>query len=178
MKERSLRIAVSGKSGCGNTTVSRLLAERLNVRFINYTFRSMAEEQNRSFEEMYQMAQNDDTWDKYLDRRQVELAMEGSCVLGSRLAIWMLKDADLSVYLSVSPHVRAQRIHQREGGSLEDKQRETEKRDHYDRERYLRIYGIDIDDWSGADLIIDADIITPDEIVERIISQIKGQDYR
>lgn len=175
MNGKSLRVAISGKSGCGNTTVSRLLAERLNVRFINYTFRSMAEEQNRSFDEMYQMAQNDDTWDRYLDRRQVELAMEGSCVLGSRLAIWMLKEADLSVYLSVSPHIRAQRIHHREGGTLEDKQRETEERDRHDQERYKRIYGIDIDDWSLADLIVDANEIGPEAIVEIILTQLKSQ---
>ncbi|HEY9053576.1 MAG TPA: hypothetical protein VIO60_02025, partial [Rectinemataceae bacterium] len=31
-------IAISGKSGCGNTTVSRLVAKRLERRFINYTF--------------------------------------------------------------------------------------------------------------------------------------------
>jgi cytidylate kinase len=30
-----LRIAVSGKSGCGNTTVSRLLSQRLGIRLIN-----------------------------------------------------------------------------------------------------------------------------------------------
>ncbi|MEE0998461.1 MAG: cytidylate kinase, partial [Treponemataceae bacterium] len=30
-ENKKLRIAISGKSGCGNTTVSKLLSEKLNV---------------------------------------------------------------------------------------------------------------------------------------------------
>jgi cytidylate kinase len=39
MMQKVLRIAISGKSGCGNTTVSRMVAEKLGLRFINFTFR-------------------------------------------------------------------------------------------------------------------------------------------
>jgi cytidylate kinase len=41
---KELRIAISGKSGCGNTTVSTLLAKTLGIKLINYTFRQLAEE--------------------------------------------------------------------------------------------------------------------------------------
>ena len=41
---KDLRIAISGKSGCGNTTVSGLLAQKLGIKLINYTFRQLAEE--------------------------------------------------------------------------------------------------------------------------------------
>ena len=44
-----MRIAVSGKSGCGNTTVSTLLAQRLGYPMINFTFRQMAKERNMDF---------------------------------------------------------------------------------------------------------------------------------
>ncbi|MDR0624827.1 MAG: cytidylate kinase, partial [Treponema sp.] len=39
-----LKIAVSGKSGCGNTTVSKIVADTLGLEFINFTFRSLARE--------------------------------------------------------------------------------------------------------------------------------------
>ena len=110
-----VRIAVSGKSGCGNTTVSRLLAERLGVRLINYTFHDMAKERGIPFEQLCLLAENDSQYDRYLDRRQVELALEGSCVLASRLAIWLLERADLKVYLYAAAKVRARRIARREG---------------------------------------------------------------
>ncbi|MFW5693789.1 MAG: (d)CMP kinase [Alkalispirochaeta sp.] len=168
----ALRIAVSGKSGCGNTTVSRLLAQRLGVRLINYTFHTMAEEQGVSFDQMCRMAESDDSWDRYLDRKQVERAMEGSCVLGSRLAIWVLHAADIKVYLTASPETRAKRIQTREGGSLEEVRAATDQRDQRDRARYLRIYGIDIDAYGFADMIIDTERWQPPEIVERIVAEV------
>ncbi|MFO8043830.1 MAG: AAA family ATPase [Alkalispirochaeta sp.] len=172
----ALRIAISGKSGCGNTTVSRLLAERLGIRLINYTFHTMAEEQGVSFDQMCRMAESDDYWDRYLDEKQVERAMEGSCVLGSRLAIWVLHAADIKVYLTAAPEVRARRIQTREGGSLEEVRAATDQRDQRDRARYLRLYNIDIDAYQFADLIIDTERYQPEEIVDRIVAEITRRD--
>ena len=168
----ALRIAISGKSGCGNTTVSRLLAHRLGVRLINYTFHTMADEQGVSFEQMCHMAETDDAWDRYLDRKQVERAMEGSCVLGSRLAIWVLHAADIKVYLTALPETRARRIQTREGGSLHDVRMATDQRDRRDRARYLRLYGIDIDAYQFADIIVDTERYQPEEIVDLIVEEV------
>ena len=44
-----MRIAISSKSGCGNTTVSKMLAEKLGYKMINFTFRQMAEERGVDF---------------------------------------------------------------------------------------------------------------------------------
>ncbi len=164
-----LRIAVSGKSGCGNTSVSRIVAERLGVNLINYTFHTMAEERGMSFEEFYRMAQDDTSYDIILDRRQVEMARRSSCVLGSRLAIWMLEEADLKVYLDATLDTRAGRIADREGGSYEEKKRETEQRDRSDHRRYMELYAIDNDDFAFADLIIKVDSIDQFAAAERII---------
>ena len=163
-----LKIAISGKSGCGNTTVSRLLAHRLSLRLINYTFRDMARERGISFEELRRRAEEDDQYDLYLDRRQVELASRESCVLGSRLAIWLLKDAQLKVYLSASPEVRAGRIARREGQSFEQALAELHERDGRDGRRYLRLYGIDIDRYDFADLVVDTQELDVEQVVLRI----------
>lgn len=172
MKKDSVRIAISGKSGCGNTTVSKLAAEKLGLRFINFTFRSLAQERGISLEEVLALAAADDAWDREVDRRQVAMALEdGGCVLGSRLAIWMLREADLKVYLKAGPLVRARRILRREGGDLEAQAAFTAERDRQDRERYLRLYGIDNDDYGFADLIIDTDEVSPQEIAAMIIEK-------
>ena len=44
-----MRIAISSRSGCGNTTVTKLLAEKLGYPMINFTFRQMAEERGMDF---------------------------------------------------------------------------------------------------------------------------------
>ena len=171
---KQLRIAISGKSGCGNTTVSRLTAEKLGLRFINFTFRSLAEEKGLTLQEVLSLAAKDDRWDREVDNRQVSLARAGGCVLGSRLAIWMLPEADLKVYLKASPETRVRRIIKREGGVFEEAAAFTAERDRQDRERYLRLYNIDNDDYSLADLVVDTDVLCPEEIVALIIAYLQS----
>ena len=164
-----MRIAISSKSGCGNTTVTTLLAEKLGYKMVNFTFRQLAAERGVDFWTFCRMAEVDDDIDRELDRRQVEMAMaEENCVLGSRLAIWMLEKADLKVYLQATAETRAKRVLKREGGSLEERMAQTEMRDRNDSARYKRIYGIDNSDTSVADLVIDTDDRTPEAIVELI----------
>jgi CMP/dCMP kinase len=176
MSESVFRIAISGKSGCGNTTVSKLVADTLQARFINFTFRNLATEHGISLEEVLVRAKEDDWWDKEVDTRQVALAMEASsCVLGSRLAVWMLKEADLKVYLKASAEVRAQRIHTREGGDLAAIAAFTAERDRQDRERYLQLYGIDNDQWSFVDLVVDTDTMNPEQICELVCEKLRAK---
>ena len=73
---KDLRVAISGKSGCGNTTVSGMLAKTLGVTLINYTFRQLAAEKGMTLAEVIEAAKTDDSYDKYVDKHQVELALE------------------------------------------------------------------------------------------------------
>lgn len=166
-----IKIAISGKSGCGNSTVSRIVANRLGLRLVNYTFRALAKEKGITFEEVRRNAEEDDSWDRYLDKRQVELATEGNCVLGSRLAVWMLKDADLTVYLTASLAVRAARIQRREGGDFDAVLQKTHARDERDRQRYMNLYGIDNNEYGFVDLPIDTENLAAEQVAERIISR-------
>ena len=170
-----MRIAISSKSGCGNTTVSTLLSEKLGYPMVNFTFRQMAQERGVDFWTFCRMAEDDYDIDRELDRRQVEMAMEQKdCILASRLAIWMLKEADLKVYLTATAETRAKRIYTREGGSLEERYKETIRRDENDTNRYKTIYGIDNSKPEEyADLIIATDDKTPDEIVSLIIKEVE-----
>jgi CMP/dCMP kinase len=169
MMKPGVRIAISGKSGCGNSTVSRLAAARLGLTMINYTFKNVAIERGLTFEEVCRLAETDAYWDHYIDKKQVELAAPGNCVLGSRLAIWLLKDADLRVFLDAPAEVRANRVMKREGGELVEVMRQTAERDLRDHNRYLRLYGINNDDYAFADLVIDTSLYSPDEITDLIV---------
>ena len=171
-----MRIAISSKSGCGNTTVTKMVSEKLGYPMINFTFRQMAEERGVDFWTFCEMAQNDYDIDRELDRRQVEMAMDAeNCVLGSRLAIWMLKEADLKIYLTASAETRANRILKREGGTFEERYAQTVKRDTNDSGRYMEVYGIDNSKADEvADLIIATDDKTPEEIVNIIMERVSN----
>ena len=147
MKENTeVRVAISGKSGCGNTTVSSMLAEKLGIKLINYTFRQLAAEKGLTLAEVIENAKTDDSYDITVDTRQVDLARQESCILGSRLAIWMLKEANLKVYLLADPEVRAKRILNREGGNLQEIIDFTSMRDNEDSRRYMKLYQIGIEE--------------------------------
>lgn len=173
---KDVRVAISGKSGCGNTTVSTLLAEKLGVKLINYTFRQLAAEKGLTLAQVIENARTDDSYDIFVDNHQVELARAEPCVLGSRLAIWMLKEADLKVYLFASDETRAKRILNREGGDLQKIKEFTAMRDSEDTRRYKKIYNIDNNDYSFSDLIIDTAKFNPEQIVELIIAELKKRN--
>lgn len=170
---QELRVAISGKSGCGNTTVSKMLADALDIRMINFTFRSLATETGLSLAEIIERAKTDDSFDLSVDTRQVELAKEQSCILGSRLAIWMLKDADFKVYLLADDEVRAMRIQDREGGDLTEIRNFTHMRDNEDTARYKRLYDIDNCNYTIADLVIDTVAYDPVQIIGVILEKLR-----
>jgi cytidylate kinase len=169
---KEVRIAISGKSGCGNTTVSTLLSETLGISMINYTFRSLSAEIGLSLAEILEKAKTDDSFDITVDTRQVEMAKESSCVLGSRLAIWMLKEADLKVYLLADDETRAKRVFNREGGNLQEIMDFTAMRDREDTIRYQKLYKIDNNDFDFVDMKIDTALYNPEQIVNQILEQL------
>lgn len=170
---KEVRVAISGKSGCGNTTVSTLLSKKLGIKLINFTFRQLAQEKGITLAEVIENAKTDDSYDRTVDTRQVELAKKESCVLGSRLAIWMLKEADLKVYLFASDELRAKRILNREGGNLEEIKKFTAMRDSEDTKRYKKLYSIDNNDYANiADIVIDTSTMSPEEISNDIINEL------
>ncbi len=169
-----MRIAISGKSGCGNTTISTMVSEALGFVMINFTFRSLAEEKGLEFWQLCKLAEESDAYDFEVDRRQVEMALTAeNCVLGSRLAIWMLKEADLKVYLTATTEERARRVLKREGGTFSERLAETARRDKNDSARYERLYGIDNSDTSVADLVIDTTELQPEEVASLILAEAK-----
>ncbi|MGH0054483.1 MAG: (d)CMP kinase, partial [Sphaerochaetaceae bacterium] len=140
---------------------------------INFTFRSLSEEKGIDFWTFCKMAEESDEYDLEVDRRQVEMALsKKDCVLGSRLAIWMLKQADLKIYLTATTEERARRITEREGGAYEKRLEQTKMRDANDSARYLRLYGIDNSDTSIADLTIDTTEKQPEEVAHIIIQEV------
>ena len=168
-----MRIAVSGKSGCGNSTVSRLVAERLGLRLINFTFRDLALEYGVSFAELHRRAAVDPSIDRTLDRRQLAAAAAGDCVLGSRLAIWLLADADLKVYLAGAPEVRARRIAAREGVPYATALAAMNARDTQDRGRYLTLYDIDFDNYRHADLVLDTAVLDQFQVATAVVATVE-----
>jgi CMP/dCMP kinase len=161
-----MRIAISGHSGCGNTTATTNIGQSLDLKIMNYTFRDLAKELGMTFDELHKEAPDNFIFDYLTDLKCIRAALHQKIVLGTRLASWLM-EADLRIWLHASLEARAFRINKREtekNSSYEQVLYKTLKRDEQNRKRYLMLYGIDINDHSDFDMTINTEKLTASQV--------------
>lgn len=167
-----MRIAISGHSGCGNTTATTNVAKALNLKVMNFTFRDLARELGMGFDELHAESSTNYIYDYLTDLTCIRAAQAGDIVVGSRLAAWLV-NADLRIWLHASLEARAGRINRRESeklSSYESVLYKTLKRDESNRKRYLQLYGIDIYDHSDFDITINTERLTAEQVSGLIVA--------
>ncbi|WP_456478470.1 (d)CMP kinase [Geoglobus ahangari] len=170
-----MRITISGPPGSGTTTVARKLAEKLGFPMISAgeVFRRLAREHGMSLEEFSRYAENNPDIDNLVDQRQKEEAMKHeNAVVEGRLSGWMVP-AELKVWIYADEEVRYQRIARREKKPLEVVKEETKLREEIEKRRYLKIYGIDIEDKRLYHLMINSGRFNAEQIVEIILRAVE-----
>ncbi len=167
-------ITISGPPGSGTTTASRLVADALGLERLpgGEVFRAMAAEAGMSVHEFGAHAEANHDIDRELDRRLLERARQGSCVIESRLAGWLVTRDGLDAvraWVDCDEPVRAARVAQREGITEAQALAENRLRARLEHQRYLDIHGIEMTDLSIYDLILDSGKLGPKPIAEAII---------
>jgi len=172
-----MRITISGPPGSGKTTVCSILSEKLELGSVVFgkMFRELAKEKGLTLSELGEMAENDPSIDMSIDEHILDIAREkDNIILESRLSAYMLHRNGipaLKVYLDATPETRIERISMRDGESPEEAYKNTMERHASEAKRYMKYYGINADDKSVYDLVIDTDNRTPDEIADLIIKE-------
>jgi cytidylate kinase len=169
---KSLRIAISSHSGCGNTTATNNVGKTLGLTVVNYTFRDLANDLGVPFDQIQSKSSDTRFYDYLTDLNLIRSSLQPRVVVGSRLAGWLV-DADLRVWLHAPLEARAKRIFQREPdkhATYESVLYRTLQRDEQNRRRYLQIYGIDINDRSDFDIIINTEKLTAEQVSSLIIA--------
>ncbi|PSP69860.1 cytidylate kinase [Halobacteriales archaeon QS_9_67_15] len=173
-------ITVSGPAGSGKSTFAAALANALGVDHVSGgdIFREMADERDTSLVAFNELAEEDDQVDRDLDRRLRETASENDeLVLESRLAGWMAGEhADLRLWLDAPIDVRATRIADREDKTVEQARAETTARAESEARRYEEYYGIDIEDRTIYDLVLNTSRWTPPAELEIVLAAIESYD--
>jgi cytidylate kinase len=175
-RKGGLTIAVSGLHGSGRTTHAKRLAESLGLRYLSsgMVFRQVAREKGLSLEEMSRIAEDDPEFDKMIDKRTKEESGRGGIVVDATLAGWMIEDPDLSIYLMAPFRARVDRIARREGLSLEEAERETRIREESERQRFIRYYGVNVNELSIYDVVLNTELFNPDgtaRILKKIVDE-------
>lgn len=158
-------IAISGLSGSGKNAVGELAARKLGLRVVSFTFKSKAKESGVSLMEFQKKANADRKIDIDFDRLIAKEASKGNCVVTTWLGPWVVKDADVRVWLRVPREVRAKRVAKRDNMSVKEALRHIDLRDNDNRKRYRKLYDIDIDNHEDFDIEIKADTLLPAQLV-------------
>ena len=173
MSGRDLVITVAGPHGSGRSTQARFIAESFDLRYISagMIFRERAEELGLSLEEMSRKAAVDRDFDNYLDARTKEESRRGGAVIDATLSGWMAEDPDIRIYLSCPLDERVRRIAEREDRALEEVDRETCFREENELRRFRECYGVDLEDLSVYDLVVNTGLFDADGVA-RILKNV------
>jgi cytidylate kinase len=166
-------VTVSGLPGSGTSTVAHLLAQRLGVAHIDggTVFRAMASERGLDLRAFSAVAEANPDIDVELDARLAAFARAGNLVLESRLAGWIAANEGIAgtrVWIDGDERVRAQRVARREEIEPRRALEANRAREASERRRYATLYGIDLDDRSVYDLVIDATNQSAESVAESI----------
>ena len=160
-------IAISGLVGSGKDSVAKLLAEKLKIKHLNFTFKDAARKLGIPLMEYQDYAKKNISIDKEFDEMVIAEARKQDCVTSTWLGPWLIKDADIKVWLDASPETRAERISKRDNLTLAEAVDHVKKRDAHNRMRYKHIYNVDIITDRGVfDLIIKSESFSPEAIAD------------
>jgi len=168
-------VTIGGPHGTGKSTYARIIAKEFRIRYVSAgrLFRDLAKEKGIALEELGNRAAEDPGIDHLIDQRSAEEAKKGNVVVEGQLAAWMAKDiAQIRIYLNAPDEVRFARIARRDHVDYETARKQTEDRELIQRDRYKRYYGIDIDDLSLYNLILDTGKRSVEEAGAELISRI------
>jgi len=172
-----MRITISGLAGSGTTTVAELLSKELSMDVISAgeMFRAIAKEKSLQLGEFNKLAENNDDFDRGIDEKQGEEAMKRENVLvEGRLSGFFVPHADLKIWLKAPIEIRARRVAGREGMAYEEALAAMKNREQSEHKRYDQYYGINLDDLSIYDLVMDSSRWRGNGIVETILVAIEG----
>ncbi len=167
-------ITISGLPGAGTTTVSRLVADALDLQRVpgGEVFRQMAAEAGMTLADFGRYAQDHPDIDRQLDDRLTDRARAGRCVIESRLAGWLVTRAGLPavrVWVACDDDERARRVAARDGSTPAEARDDNEIRAALERARYLELYDIDLTDLAVYDLVLDSTSTPPEALAAEVI---------
>ncbi|MEM1513828.1 MAG: AAA family ATPase [Candidatus Thermoplasmatota archaeon] len=170
-------ITIGGLPGAGTTTVAKMLAEKTGMAYVNAgeIYRDIADRKGMHLLDFEKYSETHPEIDVEIDKRQEEIIRKGNVVVEGRLSGWIAylkKIPAIKIWLECDENERIRRIVEREDGEIAEKRKETKEREESEARRYKKFYGIDLNDKSIYDIVIDTTSIPPEEVLKKIMEKI------
>ena len=162
-------VTISGLHGVGKSSCAKLLAKNFNLRYLSSVeiFRRLAKEKGMLLEEFSRYVEENPEIDREIDEQTIQAAKEGNVVIDARLSAWKAREfADIKILLTAPLEVRVKRLSERDNKTYKESLEETLHREKSEKERFKRIYNIDIDDYSIFDIIINTELWLLNSVVK------------
>ncbi len=173
-----MRIIISGFAGTGKSSVAKHLAKVFNLKHISAgdLMRDLAvkhgfSSNGKEFSDYIKQVNKE--IDDELNKLVLKELRKNNCVIDSRLMAYLFNGEAIRILLKSSLNVRAKRIANREGISLTTAKKIINERDNNDVKRFNK-YGININDLSVYDLILNTELVSKDsmnKVIEYFIKQ-------
>jgi len=155
-------ITISGKPGCGKSTIAKILSKKLNYELISSgdKFREIAKEKGINITDFTaNYLPNHPEIDLEIDQYFIDYAKDNNnLIIPTRVVAYLLdlnKIEHFKVYLYADFDVRLERISYREKDvDIVDLKKELELREKSECDNFIRLYNIDINDLTMYNLVI------------------------
>jgi predicted cytidylate kinase len=171
-------ITISGLSGSGKSSAAKGLSEKLGIPTVDVgkIFRALAAKHGMDVVAFGTYVEKHPDIDRELDAAMIRRAKRSrNLILQSRLAGHMSARENLDavrIWIAASPKVRAERVARREGCSYKEAHAEVTRRDKDNRNRYLKTYGLDLNDLSIYDIVVQTNDSSKEEVISRLVKEL------
>ncbi|BAB59497.1 cytidylate kinase [Thermoplasma volcanium GSS1] len=173
-----MRITIAGKIGSGKSTVSQEISKitGYSVYSSGTFFRESAKKMGMSIEDFNRYAETHPEADYATDGMQKDfMETHDNIIVEGRLAGWICKIYSISafkVFLYATRYTRLVRFSNREGIEIDEAAKLLDEREISEKKRYLDLYGIDIDDLSIYDIVVNTEFMKPEEVAVLVLNRI------
>ena len=177
-------ITVAGQPGSGKSTLAKNLAKALGLKHhsTGEIWREIAKERGTTPLKLNKVAESDESIDLELDKRTEKLGKrEDNFVMDSRMA-WHFIPKSVKIFVKTDLGVVAERIFkdrrkdEKENTSLEKTLENLKSRMESERQRYLKLYGVDYLDGKNYNLVIDNSDASIEETLEKALAFVKSRN--
>jgi len=172
-------ICISGNIAVGKTEVAKTIAEKLEYKIYkaSESFRQLARDNNMDLVTFNEYVKENPDIDRDIEARTKQVVdSEENIIIDARLGFFLSPSA-FRVYMIANEDVAAGRllVAAKSRGKEEDYKNKAEAknaisvREASERDRYLKLYNVDIHDLNNYDYVIDTTYLTSEEVALKII---------